>query len=146
MTLVDILKTKGNKVFTTVPEATLEEAAQEMVRRNVGALLVCERDVCEGERLLGIITERDILRFCAGSKQPLTAVTVAHVMTKELITASPSDSVEATMGQMTTRRIRHLPVLADTRLVGVVSIGDLVKAQLEHLELENHFMKSYIHG
>ena len=97
-----------------------------------------------GERLLGIITERDIIRFCALGKGPLNSAVVADIMTVTLHTGSPSDSVESVMSVMTTRRIRHLPVLSDGRLVGLVSIGDVVKTQLDRLAMENQFMKNYI--
>ncbi|MGO8745347.1 MAG: CBS domain-containing protein [Thermoguttaceae bacterium] len=144
MTLVEILKAKGGKVHTTSPDTTLDEATRELVHHNVGSLLVCDRDPCEGEKLLGIITERDIIRFCASGKGPLTSAVVADIMTVTLHTGSPSDSVESVMSVMTTRRIRHLPVLSDGRLVGLVSIGDVVKTQLDHLAMENQFMKNYI--
>ncbi len=146
MHLSDILKTKGSAVFTVFPHSTLEEATQEMVRRNVGSLLVCDRDPHEGERVVGIVTERDILRFSASGRSPLAEYRVSDIMTTRLVTGSPHDSVEDTMGVMTQNRIRHLPVLSEGRLVGMVSIGDLVKNQLERLAMENHFMKSYIAG
>lgn len=146
MTLLDILKAKGSTVFTIPPQFTLQEATQEMVRRNVGALLVCQRDVSHGERLLGIVTERDILRFSASDKGPLADFRVADIMTTRLLTASPNDSVEQAMGVMTQHRIRHLPVLSEGHLVGIVSLGDLVKNQLERLAVENQFLKSYITG
>ena len=144
MTLREILKTKGSKVHIISPETTLEEATQVLVHHNVGSLLVCDRDLGAGERVLGIITERDIIRFCALGKGTLAAFSVADVMTVNLYTGCPEDSVEAVMGVMTTRRIRHLPVLSEGRLVGLVSIGDVVKNQLDRLAMENQFMKNYI--
>ncbi len=146
MNLFDILKGKGSLVYTIAPDATLEEAAQEMIRHNVGSLVVCDRDLCEGERLLGILAERDILRYCAIEQCSLREVTVGDAMVKVVITATPADTVESAMGVMTSSRIRHLPVLSEGRLVGLVSIGDLVKNQIEHLAMENHFMKTYITG
>lgn len=146
MTLYDILRDKGSTVYTIRPEASLEEATRELVHRNVGALVVCDRDLELGERLVGIITERDITRVCAAGKGPLSAIRVADVMTSELLTASPQDSVEATMALMTARRVRHLPVLSEGRMVGIVSIGDVVKSQLDRLAMENQFMKDYITG
>lgn len=146
MTLFDILKVKGTIVYTIGPEATLQEAAEELVRRNVGSLLVCQRDAQAGEKLLGILTERDILHVCASGRDMLSTLAVQDVMTTRVITASPEDFVEDVMGLLTDRRIRHLPVVSDGRLVGVVSIGDIVKAQHDRLALENHFMRSYISG
>jgi CBS domain-containing protein len=144
MTLSEILKVKGSTVFTIHPEATLQEVVQELVRNNVGAILVCGRDLEQGERLLGIITERDITRICAAGRGPLAEIRVEEVMTTRLVTGSPSDSVEAAMGLMTSHRIRHVPVLAEGRLVGIVSIGDVVKSQHDRLAMENQFMKKYI--
>ena len=144
MTLSEILKAKGSAVFTIHPSATLQEVTQELVRHNVGAMVVCDRDLELGERLLGIITERDITRACAAGKGPLADIHVEEVMTTRLVTGSPNDSVEATMGLMTNHRIRHLPVLAEGRLVGIISIGDVVKSQHDRLAMENQFMKNYI--
>jgi CBS domain-containing protein len=146
MTLYEILKTKGSEVFTIRPDATLEEAAHELVRHNVGCLVVCVRDLEVGERLVGVVSERDILRFCVAGIGPLNAHAVSEIMTAKVLTGSPHDSVEATMGLMTTNRVRHLPVLADGRLIGLVSIGDVVKSQHDHLALENQFMKNYLTG
>jgi CBS domain-containing protein len=108
--------------------------------------VVCDRGLEEGERIAGVISERDILRFCASGKGPLSAYTVASVMTTQVITGCPQDSVEAIMGLMTTHRVRHLPVLVAGKLVGIISIGDVVKFQHDHLALENQFMKDYLTG
>jgi CBS domain-containing protein len=144
--LQDILSLKGTAVYTTPPEATLAEVVQRMVHHNVGALLVCRRDPASGEQLVGIVTERDLLRLFAAGRCELAKIQVAEVMSTRLITASPNDLVVDLMGVMTTHRIRHVPVLADGRLVGIVSIGDLLKAQHEHLAVENRFMRNYIQG
>ncbi len=146
MTLRDILIAKGNAVYTIEPEATLAEAARKMVKQRVGSLLVTRRDVHNGETLEGIITERDILYHCAAERHDIWQSPVGSVMTSKLITGSPDDSLETTMGVMTRNRIRHLPVLNEGRLVGMVSIGDVVKAEHNHLAMENRFMKDYIYG
>jgi CBS domain-containing protein len=144
MKLRDILNVKGKHVQTVCPHATLEEAIQELVSHNVGSLLVCERDLNAGEQLVGIVTERDIVRFWASGKGALANYQVSDIMTTRLIVGSPEDAAETAMSQMTAHRIRHLPILSEGRLVGLVSIGDLVKSRLDELALENHFMKSYI--
>ncbi len=144
MTIHDILQLKGTSVFTTTPGATLQEVTEELVRRNIGALLVCSRDAQSGERVLGIISERDILHVCASGRGPLSTIPVSEVMSKQLFTAAPTDSVEDVMGLMTQRRIRHVPVMQSGRLVGLVSIGDVVKSQHDRLAMENQFMKNYI--
>lgn len=143
MTLNDILRAKGSTVHCIGPDATLDEAVGELVRHNVGSLVVC-RPEAEGERPAGIITERDVLHHCASGKCKLGSVKVADVMSAELVTASPNDAVEEIMGVMTKKRLRHLPVSAEGRLVGLVSIGDVVKAQHDRLAIENKFMKDYI--
>ena len=146
MNLEEILKSKGATVFTIAPDATLEQAVSRLVDHNIGSLVVCSRDVEQGERPIGIITERDILHACsARSGHNLATTRVEVVMSTDLSMASPSDLVEDVMGLMTKRRIRHLPVMTEGRLVGLVSIGDIVKAQLDHLAMENQFMKDYIH-
>ena len=146
MNLAEILKTKGAKVFTIAPDALLEQAVARLVDHNIGSLVVCARDIEQGERPVGIITERDILHASSSrSGHNLSTTRVEEVMSTELATATPEDAVEEIMGLMTSRRIRHLPVLTEGRLVGLISIGDVVKAQLDHLALENQFMKDYIH-
>ncbi len=146
MNLAEILKAKGSTVFTIGPEAVLDQAVTRLIDHNIGSLVVCTRDVEHGEKLIGIITERDILHACSSrSGYDLATTRVEEVMSTSLSTASPADAVEDVMGLMTRKRIRHLPVLTDGRLVGLVSIGDIVKAQLDRLALENQFMKDYIH-
>jgi CBS domain-containing protein len=156
MLLQDILKAKGSTVYWIAPDATLADAVRELVTHHVGALLVGQPDPAGGERLLGILSERDLLYAHAGQRGHIVAVPapagacpwmdckVADLMTLKVVTASPADSVEQIMGLMTTRRIRHLPVLAEGRVVGIVSIGDIVKAQHDQLAVENRFMKDYI--
>lgn len=146
MTLYEILKAKGSEVLTIRPDATLEEAAQELVRRNVGCLVVCTRDLEVGERLIGVLSERDILRFTVAGRGDLGVHLVREAMTSTVVTGAPQDSVEATMGLMTKNRIRHLPVVHEGRLIGLVSIGDVVKSQHDHLAMENQFMKHYLSG
>ncbi len=145
MTLQDILAAKGSQVFTVEPEATLADVVRLLTEHNVGCLLVCRREG-DQEKPVGIVTERDLLHAQAAGKGPLEQVKVTEVMTAKLLTGSPEDAVELVMGLMTTKRIRHLPVLSQGRLVGLVSIGDLVKAQHDQLAAENRFMKDYIQG
>lgn len=144
MTVKDILLAKGSHVYTIVPEATLQEVVGELMQHNIGALLVCHRDPNSGERICGIITERDILRTSATDQRRLGEIRVEEKMTKVVVTAKPEDRVELVMGLMTQNRIRHVPVVVDEKLVGIVSIGDIVKAQHDRLAMENRFMKDYI--
>jgi CBS domain-containing protein len=144
MRVEDILAVKGTGVFTTSPEVSLGELVRQMVEHNIGSMLVCQRDVNSGERLVGIITERDLLRCSAAGNYNLDGLTVAEIMTTRLITAKPGDTVAELMGVMTTHRIRHVPIMSGERLVGMVSIGDLLKAQHDYLMAENQFMREYI--
>jgi CBS domain-containing protein len=147
MTLQDILQSKGTTVHSIGPNATLDDVVQALVRNNCGSLVVCQQDGSGDEpQLVGIITERDILRACAARKAPLDELLVSDVMSSKLITGTPHDTVGETMGLLTERRIRHLPILEDGRLRGMISIGDLVKAQYQEMAMENHYMKSYIPG
>jgi CBS domain-containing protein len=146
MTLQDILRNKGSNVYTIEAQATLTEVAQVLARHNIGSLVVSEPAGSAGERLLGIITERDMLRAWAKNPTSLEQLKVADVMVRDLVTVLPTDSVEDTMGLMTERRIRHLPVVENGHLVGMISIGDVVKAQHDSLTMENYYLKNYIHG
>lgn len=145
MILREILQTKGTLVHTIERDDSLQEVVDRLVRHNCGSLLVV--DSRAGEMIMsGIITERDILRACATHRCPLNALTVADAMTTDVVTGSPCDSIEDTMGIMTVRRIRHLPVIDDGALVGLISIGDIVKTQHDRLTMENHYLKSYLHS
>jgi len=144
MKLQEILRTKGSNVLTIQPDATLEDVVQKLVKYNCGSLVVCVEE--QAPEILGIITERDILRACAHHKAPLVQLLVREVMTTEMVTGAPSDSLEDIMGLMTNHRIRHLPILEERELRGIISIGDIVKAQHDQLTMENHYLKGYIQG
>ena len=144
MTLRDILQAKGTDVFTTTPRVSLQEAVDEMVRRGCGSLVVVDQP--GSRRLMGIITERDILKTCASRNKALGEIDVSAAMSSRVHTVAPDDSVSDIMGLMTGKRIRHIPIIEDGQLAGIISIGDVVKAQHDELMLENHCLKSYIHG
>ena len=139
MLLKEIIHTKGGDVYGVGPEATLEQVVEELVARNCGSLVV--RD---GQRLLGIITERDILRVTAAKVGALATLAVTDFMTFDLVTATPESHINEVMDMMTHNRIRHLPILDNGQLVGIVSIGDMVKAHRRELSVENHHLMSYI--
>jgi CBS domain-containing protein len=141
MKLRDILQQKGCSVHTISSQATLQEVVNRLVAHNCGSLLVVDQ-----ERVAGIITERDILRAAAVPGRQLDHCRVADHMSAELVTASPDDDINAVMGVMTDHRVRHLPVMQQDQLVGIVSIGDVVKVQHDQLSMENHYLKNYIHG
>ncbi|MDX1946724.1 MAG: CBS domain-containing protein [Pirellulaceae bacterium] len=139
MQVRDILGAKGRIVHTCAPDDTVADVVDLMVGHNIGSLVVRER-----EEMVGIITERDILRATAATRGPLDFIKVHERMTRCLVVVAPHDEVTDTMGLMTERRIRHLPVVEHGKLVGIISIGDLVKAQHDELSRENHYLKSYI--
>ena len=141
MTIRSILQTMGNEVYTTSPDTKLSEVVKKLVHHQCGSLLVCD-----GEKLVGIITERDLLRASATDDQDLDSTAVSELMTDNLVTGTPDDSISQTMGLLTEQRIRHLPILDNDKLVGLISIGDVVKAQYAKLTIENHYLKTYLHS
>lgn len=141
MRVYEILQSKGYTVYQILPSATLADAVERLVHFNCGSLLVSE-----AELIVGIITERDILKAIESQRQNLSNLLVGNFMTRNLITGHPSDDVGEIMGKMTTHRVRHLPIMDSGRLVGMISIGDVVKAQFDLLAVENHYLKVYIQG
>lgn len=129
MKISTVLATKGATVFTVRADATLSRAVTLLVQHNIGALVVMN----EQAKLTGIISERDVVRALARGENAL-AQRVGDVMTAAVIVASPQDDLRSVMNTMTQKRIRHLPVLEQGQLVGIVSIGDMVKAQLDEYE------------
>ena len=141
MKIEEILRNKGHDVVTITESRTVLAAAQALVDHNIGGLVVTE-----GERPIGILTERDILRVTAQSPGEIDSILIGSVMTRDLITAEPQDRLAEMMDVMTENKIRHLPVLDGDRLVGIVSIGDLVNACRIEAEQENSQLRQYIHG
>ena len=142
MNVHTILRDKGKSVVTIHPDATVERAVAVLRLSGIGALVVSD----DGENVVGILSERDIVEALGRLGGELLAVSVAEVMTSPVVTCEPEDSVAELMAEMTNRRIRHFPVLDDGRLTGIVSIGDLVKNRLDEIEFEAHSMRSFIAG
>jgi CBS domain-containing protein len=122
-TVQDILKAKGHGVWSIAPDASVYESLEMMADKNVGALLVIEAD-----NLVGILSERDCARKIILKEKPPKATLVREIMTEQVVCAHIDQPIEEAMILMTNKRIRHLPVLDDSRLVGMISIGDVVKA------------------
>ena len=141
MRIRDILADKGGSVVTVEPDRTVHEAMCVLVEHNIGSVVVTE-----GGSIIGILTERDVLRLGASAPEGLKKTAVGDVMTTELVVAVEEDSVEYAAGVMTASRIRHLPILDRDRLVGVVSIGDVVNAMKQEKEVENRYLRDYIQG
>jgi CBS domain-containing protein len=140
MLVKEILKLKGSEVFTVLPEETLSSMTALLHTRRVGAFVVTDRL----GRLIGVISERDIIRAIATSGASALMKTVADVMTRDVISAQVSETIDQLLSRMTDRRIRHLPVLDEGRLIGIVSIGDLVKSKIAMAEHEAATLKHYI--
>jgi CBS domain-containing protein len=142
MNVETILRTKGRAVATIRPDATVGAAVDELISRNIGALVIS----ADGKSVDGIISERDIVHALAARGAGLLSLKVAEIMTRAVVTCDPADSVEQLMAEMTNRRIRHFPVVQDGRLCGIVSIGDVVKNRLDEVEFEARSLRSFIAG
>ena len=142
MTIAAILKQKGRDVVQLGPETSIAEAARRFAARSIGAMLVCSP---EGD-LLGILSERDVVRSLAAHGAETLGMTAADLMTRSITTASERTTVPEAMEMMTQGRFRHLPVLDDGRVVGIVSIGDIVKARMMQQEHEVDSLKAYVAG
>lgn len=142
MTVAAILKHKGHEVAHVRPTATIAEVVQQVAVRGIGALLVLD----EGGALVGIISERDVVRSMAANGAPTLDMTVDQLMTRNVRTASIEMTVQEAMEAMTTGRFRHLPVLDHGKLCGVVSIGDLLKTRVQEQEQEVDSLKAYVAG
>jgi CBS-domain-containing membrane protein len=142
MNVETILRNKGSWVATIRPDATVAEAVDMLNRERIGALVVSD----DGKGVDGILSERDIVIALGDRDDDLLSRPVSEIMTGTVITCDPADSVGELMAEMTNRRIRHFPVVAAGRLIGIVSIGDLVKSRLDEVEFEARTMRSFIAG
>lgn len=140
MRITDILAAKGSDVATIASGATVAEVVADLARRSIGALVVSE----DGAHIEGIVSERDIVRLLGAHHDGLLERPVASIMSSPVHTCSPSDDVETVMATMTHQRVRHVPVVADSRLCGLVSIGDLVKSRIEELQRDHKLLVDYI--
>ncbi|MEQ9643760.1 MAG: CBS domain-containing protein [Alphaproteobacteria bacterium] len=140
MHVEQILARKGSDVVTVSPDTTVGEAARLMTERRIGAVLV------RGETgvIAGILSERDIVRGMAEAGGDCARQPVASLMTAEVAFCDPADTIDELMEIMTERRFRHLPVMADNRLVGMISIGDVVKHRIGEIQSEAEAMRAYI--
>ena len=135
----EILQQKGRAVLKIGADASVLEAVQQMVEANVGSLLVAD-----GDGVAGIVTERDYLRRVVVEGRTEKETSVREIMTSPLVVVTPDTSVDECMALMTDRRIRHLPVVDDGEVVGIVSIGDVVKFQSRERSFEIQFLHDYI--
>lgn len=142
MNVETILSAKGVNVETITPETLVGEATKVMKRARIGALVVSD----DGTNVLGILSERDIVSAMAEptKRTGLVEKPVSCLMTREVLTCAPEDTVQKCMSVMTDRRVRHLPVVREGRMIGLISIGDVVKNRLEELESEAGFLRELI--
>jgi CBS domain-containing protein len=141
MRISEVLHIKGDDVVTISPDATVSDLVALLGKHNIGAVVVST-----GERAVsGIVSERDVVRGL-GRTSDVLGLTVADIMTADVRTAGPRDSVNDLMKLMTDHRIRHVPVVVDDKLHGIVSIGDVVKSRIGELEFERQQLESYVTG
>lgn len=137
-----ILDRKGGEVVTVGPESTVEDAVQLLSEHGIGALVVSS----DGSSVQGIISERDIVRQLASDAEGALRMSVAEVMTEQVTTCGPHETADDLMATMTSGRIRHVPVIDEGQMVGIVSIGDVVKSRMDELELERAALEDYVSG
>ena len=139
MLVSQILKSKGDSVFTIKPGETVGAVAEHLHAKGVGALVVLDAD-----RVAGIVSERDVVRALAAHGAGVLKRPVSDFMTANVLFGEPGETIDSLLGRMTDRRIRHLPICRNDRLVGIVSIGDLVKWKISEVEAEADGLKAYI--
>ena len=139
MRIADVLRNKGAGVLTTSPDTVLSDLISGLVGRNVGAMVVVGADA-----VIGIVSERDVVRMLHEHGADALECRVADVMTGDVVTCTSEDTVDGLSALMTTHRVRHVPVVDDGRLAGIVSIGDVVKTRMEELQAEREHLAAYI--
>ena len=139
MKVSQILRTKGDLVFTATPHETVASICALLLAHKVGAMVIMD-----GDRVAGIVSERDVVRILAEEGPAALTAPVTRCMTHDVLFAGPDETVDSLLGRMTDRRIRHLPVCQAERLLGIVSIDDLVKSKISEVEAEADNLKAYI--
>lgn len=142
MKIAKLLADKGGSVVTIEPGATVADAVADLRRHRIGAIVVST----DGLRIEGIVSERDIVRALGERHESLLDDTVRTIMTEQVVTCLPDDEVESLMSVMTDHRVRHVPVVADGELKGIVSIGDVVKCRIGELERDRQELVEYINA
>jgi len=139
MRIADVLKNKGAGVLTVAPDTVVSELLAGLVTRNVGAMVVVGP-----EGLVGIVSERDVMRKLHEHGAAVLLRSVADIMTVQVVHCTSDDTVDSLSGLMTTHRVRHVPVVDNGQLVGIVSIGDVVKTRMEELQAQQEQLEAYI--
>lgn len=139
MRIADVLRNKGSAVATVGPDATVTELLAGLAELNIGAMVVIDSDA-----VVGIVSERDVVRRLNDEGADLLAQPVSMIMTAVSVTCTPQDAVDSLSGLMTENRVRHVPVIDNGRLAGIVSIGDVVKTRMDELNAEREQLHTYI--
>ncbi|ORB66088.1 CBS domain-containing protein [Mycolicibacterium tusciae] len=139
MRIADVLRNKGASVATITPETSVSGLLTELSVHNIGAMVVVSPD-----GVIGIVSERDVVRALQQRGADLLRAPVSEIMTTFVATCTPTDSVDSLSMLMTTKRVRHIPVMENGRLTGIVSIGDVVKTRMEELEAQQEQLQAYI--
>lgn len=140
MLVADILRNKGRDIVTASAEDTLLDVAEQLATRRIGALVVKDGS----DRMIGIVSERDIVRMLALEGPDVVGRPVSDVMSRKVVTCTESDTIDSLLERMTAGKFRHFPVMEGERLIGIVSIGDIVKHRIEETEREARAMRDYI--
>jgi len=137
----DLLREKGTQVYATSPEASVYDALQQMAEKNIGALIVFE-----GDRMVGLISERDYARKIVLKNKFSRETAVSEIMSRDVVTVAPDKNLEECMEVISEHRVRHLPVVEEDRVLGIISIGDVVKGIIDHKEFIIEQLEYYIKG
>jgi CBS domain-containing protein len=142
MLVRDVLESKGRRIISIGADSTVSEAIAKLVQNNIGSLPVLDKS----GKLVGVFSERDVLRLIHSRGEGCSRAQVSEVMTPGPITCSLDDHVDDVMGKMSERHIAKVPVLSEGELVGVISVGDVIKVLYDKVHTENEHLRSYIHG
>ena len=142
MKVADLLKDKGKSVITITPDEPVFSAMGKLIENQIGSLVVIDAE----KKLVGIISERDIMRAAYSDFDTLKSKKVSQLMSTNIIIAIPEDDIDYIMGIMTQNRIRHLPIVTKDGIIGIISIGDIVKYQLEEFQVKNRYLEEYMYG
>lgn len=142
MKVADLLKSKGQAVITVNTDEPVFQAMGKLIDNKIGSLVVTDAE----KKIVGIISERDIMRAAYSDYGMLKSKKVSQLMSTNIIVAIPEDDIDYIMGIMTQNRIRHLPIVTKDGIVGIISIGDIVKYQLEEIQVKNRYLEEYMYG
>ena len=142
MLVKDVLICKQKELVTALPTTTIRQAMQLLIDNKISSLPVVD----ENQKLVGIISDKDIFKKIYGTEGDYRIFTVGQLMTTNLIVGLAEDELPYLAGLMTNNRIRHIPIVERDRIIGIISVGDLVKTQMEHIKIENRYLKQYLNG